>query len=353
MTSRERFKRAFQHKEADRIPIVDTPWAGTLRRWRAEGMPADMDWRDYFGVDKIASIGVDVSPRYTKQVLEETDAYTIHTTEYGATLKAFKQEDSTPEFLDFKMKTYADWLEGKARMLPSDDRIDWAYLQQNREKWEQEGVWREAYWWFGFDVTHSWAVGTETLLMAMVEDPDWVKDMFGHYLHMCMALFTRIWDAGIRFDSIFWPDDMGYKNTQFFSLNMYRELLKPFHKAACDWAHERGIVAHLHSCGDIMKFVPDLVEIGIDALNPLEVKAGMDAIALKRDYGDKLVLHGGINAVLWDNADEIIPEMERLIPILKQGGGYIFASDHSVPNSVSLESFRTIIERAKQLGAYH
>jgi uroporphyrinogen decarboxylase len=98
--------------------------------------------------------------------------------------------------------------------------------------------------------------------------------------------------------------------------------------------------------------VPDLVAAGLDALNPLEVKAGMDPIALKREYGDRLVLHGGVNAMLWDHPDLIRAEMERLVPVLKENGGYIFSSDHSVPSSVSLEDFRGIVELAKRLGSY-
>lgn len=62
MTTWERFKRIYEHREADRVPIVDSPWNGTVRRWRREGMPADVDWRDYFDVDKVAGIGVDISP---------------------------------------------------------------------------------------------------------------------------------------------------------------------------------------------------------------------------------------------------------------------------------------------------
>ena len=145
---------------------------------------------------------------------------------------------------------------------------------------------------------------------------------------------------------------MGYKRNQFFSLRTYRELLKPVHQRAIDWAHAKGVKAHLHSCGDVRPFVPELVEIGLDALNPLEVKAGMDPVALKRQFGDKLVLHGGINAVLWDKPDPIEAEMRRVIPVLKEDGGYIFSSDHSVPSSVSLEDFRRIIDLAKTLGAY-
>jgi hypothetical protein len=75
----------------------------------------------------------------------------------------------------------------------------------------------------------------------------------------------------------------------------------------------------------------------------------MDPVYLKRTYGRELVLHGGINAVLWDQPDEIAAEMERVVPVLKEGGGYIFSSDHSVPSSVGLEDFRRIVALARKL----
>jgi uroporphyrinogen decarboxylase len=111
-------------------------------------------------------------------------------------------------------------------------------------------------------------------------------------------------------------------------------------------------VAELHSCGDIRPLVPELVEIGLDGLNPLEVKAGMDPVMLKGTYGQDLLFHGGVNAVLWDRPDEIKAEMEKVVPVLKESGGYVFSSDHSVPSSVSLEDFRQIIALAKRLGSY-
>ena len=123
-------------------------------------------------------------------------------------------------------------------------------------------------------------MGTENLLMAMIDEPELVQDMFGTYLDRCMQLFQRIWDAGYRFDEVHWPDDMGYKGTTFFSPATYRQMVQPFHKAAVDWAHSKGIYARLHSCGNIMSLVPDIVATGMDALNPLEVKAGMDPLQL-------------------------------------------------------------------------
>ena len=145
---------------------------------------------------------------------------------------------------------------------------------------------------------------------------------------------------------------MGYKGTPFFSNTMYRQLLQPYHKKAVQWAHDRGIYAHLHSCGDIMPLIPDILETGVDALNPLEVKAGMEPLTLKKQYGDRLVLHGGINAVLWDDAQAITGEIRRVVPVLKENGGYIFSSDHSIPNSVSLENFKAIVAAVKEAGRY-
>jgi uroporphyrinogen decarboxylase len=352
MTSYERFKRIYNHQEADRIPIIDIPWKSTIERWHREGMPEDVSFVDYFDLDKVANIWVDNSPRYEVKIIEETEEYIIYTTVWGATLKEWKHADSTPEFLDFKITNIDKWLEAKKRMSPTLDRIPWDHLKKDYKRWREEGYWVQAQLWFGFDVTHSWTVGTERLLIALLDNPEWCVDMFNHFLDVDIALLDIVWNEGYKFDCITWPDDMGYKNNQFFSVKLYRELLKPVHKRAADWAHAKGIKVHLHSCGDVRPFVPELIELGIDALNPLEVKAGMDPIELKKKYGEKLVLHGGINAVLWDDLEAIETEMRKVIPIVKESGGYIFSSDHSVPSTVSLENFKYIVELAKELGKY-
>ena len=185
---------------------------------------------------------------------------------------------------------------------------------------------------------------------SMLDEPDWVRDMFETYLDRCIAHHDMLWDMGYRSDCIYWPDDMGYKGTTFFSLETYREILKPVQKRAVEWAHNKGIKAHLHSCGNITEFLPDLAEIGIDALNPLECKAGMDALQVKKDF--PFTIHGGIDAILWDDAELVVAEIERLVPKLKQGGRYIFASDHSIPNTVSLDTMRAIVAAVKKYGSY-
>jgi len=352
LTTRERFNRMYEHKDADRVPIIDYPWPATIERWHSEGMPSNIDYVDYFDIDRYIMIGADSSPRFEQKTIEETDEYITTITEWGTTLRNWKHAASTPEFLDFTIIDPDTWKKAKERMVPSKDRIDWKFLEKNYKTWRENENWLTANLFFGFDVTHSWVVGTERILMAMIENPEWIRDIFAHELKISLALFDMIWDAGYEFDSIFWCDDMGYKGTQFFSIDMYRELLKPYHKKAVEWAHKKGIKAHLHSCGNVNPIIPELIEIGVDALNPLEVKAGMDPLHLKKLYGDEWVLHGGVNALLWDKPEKIKEEMSRVIPVLKENGGYIFSSDHSVPSSVSLEDFKHIIEHAKKLGSY-
>ena len=352
MTTKERITRIINHKEADRVPIRDYPWEGTIKRWEREGILAGTDYRDYFDIDKVERIEANISPRYPKRVIEETDTYEIITTEWGVTIKYLKQVDASPEFLDFKINDSAIWQDAKKLMTMDESRLDLPMLEREYPKWVADGRWIEGGFWFGFDVAHAWMSGTETILIALMEEPEWVSDIINTYLDRSIQQFDMLWDKGFRIDSMHWYDDLGYKGTPFFSNDTYRDIIKPAHTRAVSWAHNKGIPAHLHSCGYIMPLLPDILETGVDILNPIEIKAGMDVLALKKDYGDRLTLHGGINAVLWDDKDAVIAEIERCIPTLKQGGGYIFASDHSIPNNVSLETMRAVVEAVKRTGAY-
>lgn len=353
LTERERILRAYRHQEADRIPMLDTAWKGTVKRWEKEGLPQGVSWEDHFGFDKVTRVSTDNSPRFERRIIEKTDRYTIETTKWGVTQKVFNELDSTPECLDYYYDSSDRWEEAKAAMLTDyENRIPWKHLEENYPKWKAEGRFIQLVAWFGFDVAHSHMIGTENFLIGILDEPEWAKDVFETYLTTSLNLCQKILDAGYEFDGILWYDDMGYKGSPFFSPATYRELLMPYHKRAVDFAHERGMVAELHSCGYIEPLLPDVVSTGIDMLNPLEVKAGMDPFALKQKYGDKLAFHGGINAQLWDNPEKVMAEMERIIPAMKEGGGYVFASDHSIPNSVSFETMTQISKLAHKLGKY-
>ena len=101
MTSKQRIGCVMEGKIPDRVPIFDNPWSATVLRWRREGLPADVEPREYLGMDKVARIWPDMSPRFEPKIIESTDEYEIRTTEWGATMKNFKTSASTPEFLDY------------------------------------------------------------------------------------------------------------------------------------------------------------------------------------------------------------------------------------------------------------
>ncbi|MFA4838792.1 MAG: hypothetical protein WC703_04880 [Candidatus Neomarinimicrobiota bacterium] len=109
MTSRERFSSMFEHRPADRIPITDIPWKATLVRWEKKGLPKDVSWIDYFGIDCVENIWVDNSSRYPEQTIGVTDQYKIYTTKWGATQKEWLWQNSTPEFLNFTIVDPESW----------------------------------------------------------------------------------------------------------------------------------------------------------------------------------------------------------------------------------------------------
>ena len=352
LTSHERFSRVYNHEEPDRLPMHDGPWSSTVERWHTEGLPAGVSPHTFFGWDTIAGLANDNSPRFPVETVEETDEYRIHTTAWGATMKNWRHRGGVPEFLDFKIKDRDSWAEAKERMTPAEDRINWRSLEENYPKWQASGAWIVGSAWFGYDVFASWIVGYERFLIALADDPDWCKDMVDTALDLNLAMLSMAWDRGYKFDAIRWPDDMGYRNGLFFSVDTYRRVLKPAQKRLIDWAHDRGVKAMLHSCGNIMALIPDLVEIGLDALNPLEQKAGMDVFELKSKWGDKLVLEGGIDVRNMTDGEKIEEEIRTKLGVLKENGGYIFHSDHSVPENVSFADYCRIMELARYYGKY-
>jgi uroporphyrinogen decarboxylase len=352
MNSHERFKRMFDHKEADRVAMWDFPWPGALKRWHNEGMPQNISYEDYFDVDKVSRVVVDNSPLYHEYVVEENDRFKTVMTSWGGTQRDFKEEDSTPDFIDYSIINKEKWQEAKARITATPDRIPWDYLKANHAKWKAEGHWILGDLWFSFNQFTSYVVGMERFLIYMLEEPEMCSDMLNHSLDVNLKLLDMAWEKGYTFDMLNIRDDMGYKHTQFFSLDTYREVIKASHIKAVEWAHNKGIKTRLHSCGYIEPLIPEIVDVGFDALHPLEVKAGMNPEKVKKEYGKDLVLHGGFNAVLFKDKEAILAEMTKLLPILKESGGYIFAADHSIPNDVSFENITAIIKLAKELGSY-
>jgi uroporphyrinogen decarboxylase len=345
----------YEHRDADRVPIVDVPWESTVIRWWREGLPKGANWLDYFDIDQIAVLGVadiDTSPRCEARIIEETDTHRIEQDRWGAVKKNFKPISTTPQYLDFVIKDPDTWHEAKKRMAPTRDRVNWKRLQDHYTTWREKGAWVSVAPWFGYDIVNARMCGTDRILYAMAADPDWVVDMCNTQCNLALTLLDMIWDEGYTFDEFFWFDDMAYNKGMFFSKSMWHDMVKPYQQRTIDWAHAHGIKAHLHCCGNINALIPELIELGLDALNPMEVKAGMDPVYMKRTFGDKLLLRGGFDVRNWDDPAKVEADIRQVLPVMMESGGCIFSSDHSIPDSVSLENFRHIVNLVKEVGTY-
>jgi len=159
---------------------------------------------------------------------------------------------------------------------------------------------------------------------------------------------------GFKFDGAYLSNDMGYRNGLLFSPDSYRKTHYEADRLLYGYFHSKGLKTILHSCGNVTELVPLLIEVGLDCLQPLEVKAGMDVITLKEKYGDKIAFMGNIDVRLMADEDpaKIEEEIKKKFEVAKRNGGYIYHSDHSIPNNVSFQHYCRVMELVKKYGVY-
>jgi uroporphyrinogen decarboxylase len=138
------------------------------------------------------------------------------------------------------------------------------------------------------------------------------------------------------------------------SPEMYREIVQPGHKRTIDYCHSRGLPVIMHSCGFIEPLLPGMIEAGIDCLQVIEIKAGMDLLRIKRNFGDRIALCGGMDArnLVANDIPAIRAELAEKIPLVKEGFGYILHSDHSIPDTCDYGTYRFFVDEGLRLGTY-
>ncbi len=361
MNSRERVIATVNHKEADRVPLCDTVWPTTLERWRREGFPESKTPGEYFNYD-LVGIAPDISSNsnggfpfaFQEELLEETEDWKIIKNLDGAIQRHWKHRTSTPELIDYTIKDPGTWQEHKDKFKWDADKVNWEGTKKMYSSAREQD---KFVYFFGGGLGYDRVmriVGVENLLIALIENPKWVHEM---YETICQAIINAaesLISRGFEFDGAFVYDDMGYRNGTLFSPKIFKELEFPYHKRIYSFFKERGMKTILHSCGGIMDFVPGLIEAGLDCLSPLETKAGMDLIKLKKQFGDELSFMGGIDVrkMAHPGEDVMEDEIHTKVSFAKQGGGFIYHSDHSVPDDVSFERYRKVVKLVLRYGSY-
>jgi len=263
-----------------------------------------------------------------------------------------KHHAGAPEHVDFLVKDYASWQEHiKPHLTPGEYRINFGPYAETMKRAREKNLYFMLNGINVFEIMKN-VCGHEHMLAGMALDPDWISDMTDTYSSLIVNLMEILFSRCGKPDGIWFSEDMGFKGRPFMSPAMYRELVLPAHKKTVGYAHSLGLPVIMHSCGFVEPLLPHMVEAGIDCLQAMEVKAGMDMLRIYKNYGDKISLMGGIDTrVLCDNdKNKIDRELTAKIPIVKQGFGYILMSDHSIPNTVEFDTYKYFIEKGMELG---
>ncbi|MHB8276727.1 MAG: uroporphyrinogen decarboxylase family protein [Candidatus Humimicrobiaceae bacterium] len=324
MSSRDRIVAALSHKEHDRVPILEEIWPTTQKRWVLEGLPRNETFEEYFRIDQFSCLIFDSSFRFQEVTLDETSEYIIKKNSNGAVTKTFKERESTPQVISSMINTKEKWEETKHLMKFTPDRVNWTDIRSGYESSRKRDSFVHLNMQFGYE---RWAdiVGQENYLIALAEDPEWIRDIHETDVRLFIEAYEEFIGRGFVFDGARFSCDMGYRNGPLFSPIIYQRVFQPGLKLLCNFFHEKGVFTILHSCGNVLALIPHIVNTGFDCLNPLEVKAGMDILMLKKKYVEYLCLMGGIDVRKMSEAPEVIEEEIGIkVSFAKQGGDIYF-----------------------------
>ncbi len=294
-----------------------------------------------------------VVPFVEKRVLEEDERTVTLINEGGQTTKIFKDDpEKMPMYLDHPVKDWATWKEYKKRLDPNTPErwpANWdSYVERMNKR--DFPVCLGVGSFFGF--LREW-MGIEPLLYAFYDDPNLIEDMMDTMLNLELEVIKRT-VKDIKVDwAMFW-EDMAYKTGPLISPDMFRKFMMPRYHQVTDLLHKNGIdIIFVDSDGNLNKLIPLWLECGVNGFWPLEVAAGNDAVALRKEYGKDIILGGNMDKrALLKSKEAIREEVMSKLPFLLETGGYFPSVDHLVPPDVTLESFQYFVNTMREVAGF-
>ena len=367
MTSRDRMRTAIRRSQPDRIPLADGYWEETIDQWREQGHLAATDHPfDFFGLEW-RLVHFDSGLMFETEDLEETDESVVRRNSYGTVGRFLKTRSAPAELLEFPVRSRMDWDGLKDRKRWHPDRFalsgfysftpswtppeqEWADKMAGLAELKASGNYIALYAYDAFEAT--WRLlGHEQALLALAEDPEWMREMFDAQIDLLIEGYAAMLKAGAGVDGFFMASDLALRTGPMFSPAMHRDLCVPGLTRLCEFLHAQDTDMIFHCDGDVRPLLPNLLEAGIDCLNPMEVHAGLDVRELKAAYGDRLSFMGNIG-----HDEMLLPddEMEAVIAdkiaVAGKGGGYIYHSDHSIAPDVPFEQYVKVLDTVRRHG---
>jgi uroporphyrinogen decarboxylase len=191
--------------------------------------------------------------------------------------------------------------------------------------------------------------GMQEFLMDLVNQPEIPQYIMERLTDIYVENTRRVLDlAGDRLDMVYFYDDVATQQNLMMSARMWRRLIKPLHQRIIDVAKARGVPVMYHCDGAIYPLVPELIDMGVDLLNPVQADAaGMDPQRLKDEFGDRLSFHGGIDIIKTlpkGTVADVKAEVAARTQVLGKNGGYIMASSHHIQSDTPLANVFAMYE---------
>ena len=356
MTGCERVNRMFARQDQDRVPRHDAYWPETIARWQREGLQWDQ-------ADALRLLGADFQtlcwswpsafPGQRVVLSQDAETETVRDA-WGGVARFWKGRSGTPEHISFGCDSREAWEKTyRPAMLAAANEINPQLAALRYHEGRACGKWNHLAGVEGFEALRR-LIGDEACLIAMIEDPEWVRDIVRVHTDIVLRSFEGVLAEGVAPDGLWIYGDMAYNHATMCSPAMYRELVWPAHKRMADWAHAHGMKVIYHTDGRVSGVVDLYIAAGFECLPPIEAKAGMDIRDFAPTHGDRLAMFGNIDVMKMATNDLGLIEEEIRVKFAAGMAtrGYAYHSDHSVPPQVSWKTYQAIIGFVERYGTY-
>ncbi|RJP66773.1 MAG: hypothetical protein C4532_15600 [Candidatus Abyssobacteria bacterium SURF_17] len=362
MNARERFRATCRFEPVDRPFRWETIgfWPETIARWHGEGLPEDIDdlfAYVHFGMDLRIPIVLGsfenpgLYPLFEEEIIEETEQHRVKRNQVGAVIKEFKSGQSAlPQFLEFPVRDMRSFEEIRWRLDPSTPERLGSEWEESSRVYDEADVPVFAYF-CGLFGTARHLLGFENLMLAYYDMPELIHAIGEQWVALYTGLLERV-APKTTIDGIDFWEDMAYRNGPMIGPPTFKEFMSPYYKRVIDCARSLGIeVFGVDTDGNCSLLIPLFLDVGVNMLYPFEVQAGMDIREVRRTYGKKLIIQGGLDKrALAVSREAIKQEVESKLPVLLRDGGCIPSLDHNVPPDVPLENFEYYLDLVRKIG---
>jgi uroporphyrinogen decarboxylase len=236
---------------------------------------------------------------------------------------------------------------------PELSRVDWPTAESSErlrgvDAFVERTLAADRFCCFGMALSlfeRAWALrGMESLLIDMLDDPAFVDELLDRLVEHNLSVMRAV--AHLPWDGVWIGDDWGQQRGLIMGRAMWRRFILPRARRMYEFARSRGWIVIIHSCGDVVELLPDLIEAGVQVLNPFQPEV-MDLAAVKREYGRDLAFLGGMSVqrtLPFGTPAEVREQSRWLLDQIGPGGGFIFSPSHMLTDDVPVANVMAMLE---------